>query len=345
VCDRLARRCLTGVALVAAIAAPAASALAAAPAKATPGAGGIGVRLVAMPGDSHVGPLARSYIVARVAPGTNLRRRIMISNTTRSAVVVAVYPAAASLHRGAFAFAAGHSPNALSGWTSVSRDVLRLPPGTATSETVTIHVPKGTSSGERVGVVWATVSAPAPAGGGVTLVNRVGIRMYLSIGPGGAPRSNFAIGPMAAERSATGEPAVVATVRNSGGRTLDISGTLTLSHGPGGLRAGPFPVTLGAALGPKASEPATVRLDGRLPRGPWHAQLRLTSGHLQRTAGTTITFPRAGAASPSGSGGSGSGRRVAEILLVLLVLVAVALWFTRSPNRRRTTRVTTRRST
>jgi hypothetical protein len=342
VCDRIVRRYLTGVALVAAIAVPASSALAAAPAKATPGAGGIGVRLVAMPGDSHVGALARSYIVARLAPGMSLRRRIAISNTTRSTVVVAVYPAAASLHRGAFAFAAGRSPNALSGWTSVSRDVLRLPPGTATYETVTIRVPRGASSGERVGVVWAAVSDPAPAGGGVTLVNRVGIRMYLSIGPGGAPRSNFAIGPLAAERSATGEPVVVATVRNSGGRTLDISGTLILSHGPAGLRAGPFPVMLGAALGPNASEPATIRLDGQLPRGPWHAQLRLTSGQLHRTAGATITFPRAGAASPSGSGGSGAGR---EVLLALVVLVAVALWFTRSPNRHRTNRVTTRRST
>jgi hypothetical protein len=338
------RLSLIVLALVGGILFPASSAVAAAPARAV---GGIGVRLVAMPGDSRVGPLARSYIVQQVAPGTSLRRRVVISNTTRSTVVVAVYPAAASLHRGAFMFGAGHSPNELTGWTSVSRAVLRLSPGTGMYETVTIHVPRNASSGERYGVIWAAVSAPAPAGGGVTVVNRVGVRMYLSIGPGGAPPSNFAIGPMTAERSATGESIVVATIRNSGKRTLDIRGTLTLSNGPGGLRAGPFPVTLGAALGPSGSEPATIRLDGRLPRGPWRAQLRLTSGSIQRSATATITFPRrAGAAHPSTSaGGSSGGRRVAEVLLVLLALVALALWWTRSPTRRKTRRVATRRST
>jgi hypothetical protein len=329
---RVVRPSLIALALLAGIIVPASSAVAAAPAKSV---GGIGVRLVATPGGSRVGPLARSYIVERVAPGTNLRRRVVISNTTRSTVVVAVYPAAASLHRGAFVFGAGHSPNELTGWTSVSRDVLRLAPGTATYETVTIHVPRNASSGERYGVIWAAVSSPAPAGGGVTVVNRVGVRMYLSIGAGGAPSSNFAVGPPTAERSATGEPIVVATVRNSGKRTLDIRGTLTLSSGPGGLRAGPFPVTLGAPLGPSASEPATVRLDGRLPRGPWRAKLRLTSGPLQRTATATITFPSRAAAHPSTSAGGSSGRRrIAEILLVLLALVALALWFTRSPDRR-----------
>ena len=298
-----------------------------------------------MPGDSPVGPLARSYIVERVAPGASLRRRVVISNTTRATVLVAVYPAAASLHRGAFVFSAGHSPNELTGWTSVGRDLLRLAPGTATYETVTIHVPRDASSGERYGVIWAAVSAHAPAGGGVTVVNRVGVRMYLSIGPGGAPPSNFAIGPLTAERSATGQPIVVATVRNSGKRTLDIRGTLTLSGGPGGLRAGPFPVMLGAALGPSGSEPATIRLDRRLPRGPWRAHLRLTSGPLQRMATATITFPRAAAAHPSTHAGGSSGRRlVAEILLVLLALVALALWWTRSPTRRRTNRVASRRS-
>jgi hypothetical protein len=329
----VAHGCLIAVSLAAGILVPVTSAVAA---PSTARAGGIGVRLVAMRADAGAGPLARAYIVATVAPGKSLRRRVEISNTTRSAAVVAVYPAAASLHRGAFAFAAGRSSNELSGWTSVSQAVLRLPPAKATNEMVTINVPKDASAGERYGVIWAAVSAPAPAGGGVTLVNRVGIRMYLSIGPGGAPPSNFAIGPLAAKRSASGAPIVVATVHNTGERTLDIRGTLTLSDGPGGLRAGPFPVTMGATLGPNASEPATVRLDARLPRGPWHAHLRLTAGRLQRTATATITFPRSTAsANPSRSGGGGWLRPVTEIPFVLLVLVGLRLWYTRSRIRRR----------
>ena len=194
---------LIGLSLLAGIIVPASSALAT-------GSGGIGIRLVDVPTESRGDPLARSYIVDRLAPGTSIQRRVEITNSTRSPAEVAVYPAAANLRRGTFGFAPGHSRNELSNWTSVSRDVLRLPPGSKAFQTVTINVPKDASSGERYAVIWAEVSAPTPTQGGVTLVNRVGVRMYLSVGPGGAPPANFTIGSLSAERSKTGEPLVVA---------------------------------------------------------------------------------------------------------------------------------------
>jgi len=280
-----------------------------------------------VPADSRNNPLARSYIVSRVAPGTSIHRRIEIINSTRSNADVALYVAAASLHRGRFAFAPGHSRDELSSWTSLDQHVLRLRPGANAFENVTINAPKTASSGERYAVVWAEVSTPAPKAGGVTLVNRVGVRMYVSIGPGGAPPANFVIGSLDAQRSATGEPLVVATIHNSGKRTLDIGGSLTLSAGPGGLRAGPFPVELGTALGPGNSETASVRLDKRLPIGPWRAHLQLRSGLIEREATATIRFPPLlGAAEPSGS------RRpflVLSILLVLLLAVAAVARTTR----------------
>jgi hypothetical protein len=285
-------RILIALSLLAGIIVPASSALGA-------GSDGIGIVLADVPARSSDDPLARSYIVDRLAPGTSVSRRVEIVNSTRSPADVAVYPAAAGVRRGTFGFAPGRNRNELSSWTSVSRGVLHLSPGTSALETVTIDVPQDASSGERYAVVWAEVSAPAPATGGVTLVNRVGIRMYLSIGPGGAPPANFAIGSVTAERSETGTPLVVALVHNTGRRTLGISGTLTLTSGPGGLRAGPFPVELESALEPGESESATVRLDKRLPRGPWQAHVRLRSGLIQRVAEATISFPRlAGAAKP-----------------------------------------------
>lgn len=279
-----------------------AGALAAPTPKQTARVTGIGIRLAdapaTLPGDSS----GRSYIVNRVAPGATIRRRVEIENGTRSVADVAVYAAAADLNRGTFSFARGHMQNELSSWTSVDRQMLRLEPGADAFETVTIEVPKEASAGERYAVVWAEVSAPARAGGGVTLVNRVGVRMYLSIGSGGLPAANFAIGALHAERSATGGLLVVASVNNSGGRTLDIAGQLTLTHGPGGLRAGPFPVTLRPDLAPRASEPAGVRLDRHLPLGPWRAHLSLTSGFIHRDAVETIKFPAlAAAAKPSSS--------------------------------------------
>jgi hypothetical protein len=312
---------LIALSLVAGIIVPAGSALAAGP-------GSIGIRLVDVPADSRADPLARSYIVEGLAPGTSIRRRIEIVNTTRSNVAVAIYTAAASLRGGRFGFAPGHSRNELSSWTSVSRGVLDLAPGVKTIETVTVDVPKDASAGERYAVIWAEVSAPAPATGGVTLVNRVGIRMYLSIGPGGAPPSNFAIRSLAAKRSATGERLVVARVHNSGQRTLDISGNLTLSKGPGGLSAGPIPVRLAAALAPDESQRVTVRLDDQLPRGPWRAQMQLRSGSMQRVAVATITFPRHVTAAKPPVARNGLSHQLILGGVILLALLAAAVFCT-----------------
>jgi hypothetical protein len=307
--ERIVRRGWIALLLAAAIIVPAGDALAAAPQQPM---AGIGVRLV-VPAGSRDGARARPYIVEQVAPGVRIRRRVEILNSTSSAKNVAIYPAAASLQHGTFGFAPSHSRNELTGWTSVSRDVLHLRSGASAFETVTISVPKDAAPGDRYAVIWAEVSATSA--NGIALVNRVGIRVYLTIG---GPPANFAIGQLTAGRSVTGEPLVSATIRNSGQRTLEIGGTLTLAKGPGGLRADPSPVKLERALAPDDSQRLTVRLDEQLPRGPWHARLRLTSGPLHRATEATITFPRAAPAEPARL------NRV-EIVLGLLALAGIAL--------------------
>ncbi len=278
-------------ALLAAIAVAASSALAGVPHKPAAGEGGIGIRLIAAAVDAANGPLARSYIIGQLAPGTRVRRQVEIVNGTRSAANVAVYPAAASVNKGQFEFAPGQTRNELSSWVRVSEPLLRLSPGATAIDTLTINVPKKASSEERYAVIWAQVSTPRLAGGGVTLVNRVGIRMYLSSGVGGEPPANFTIDSLSATRSPIGQPLVVAMIHNDGRRTLGISGTLTLSDGPGGLSAGPFPVHLKQALTPHATEQASVQLNKVLPRGPWQARLQLSSGFTLRTAVARISFP------------------------------------------------------
>lgn len=280
------------------------------------GSGGIGVRLLDIPASS-ADPIARSYIVARLPPGGSVSRRVEISNTTHSAATVSVYVGGASLRRGRFAFVGGRGPLELSRWTSVSRRVLHLAPGGKDVVTVTTRVPEDVIAGKRYAVVWAAVSAGAPDGGGMTLVNRVGVRMYMSIARGGPAPSNFAIGSLSTARSADGKLLVATRVHNTGARTLNIAGTLTLTGGPGGLRAGPFAVRLGAALEPGAAELARVQLDARLPRGPWRADVRLRSGAVHHSISTTITFP---AVTPAARGG----RRWWPVLLVLPALVGSA---------------------
>ena len=122
--------------------------------------------------------------------------------------------------------------------------------------------------------------------------------MYISVGSGESPSSNFTIESLIAERSPSGQPFVEATVHNTGGLALDMSGTLRLLAGPGGISAGPFAAGLGTTLAIGDTEPVTIELDRRLPAGPWDARITLQSGLLRRSAQATITFPKSGAAGP-----------------------------------------------
>jgi hypothetical protein len=65
-----------------------------------------------------------------------------------------------------------------------------VPAGGRLTATVRIAVPKNAPPGEQLGVIWAEARSTADAAGSVVQVNRVGIRIYLSVGPGGAPRRN-----------------------------------------------------------------------------------------------------------------------------------------------------------
>ncbi len=123
--------------------------------------------------------------------------------------------------------------------------------------TVTIAVPARASAGEQYGVVWAEVSAPPPPGGGIGATNRVGVRMYLSVGAGGEPASDFEVSALQGQRAADGSPVVVATVRNTGARALDLGGELRLANGPGGLSAGPISASVGSTLGLGQTGPVT----------------------------------------------------------------------------------------
>jgi hypothetical protein len=235
------------------------------------------------------------YIVDHLPPGATISRRIEVTNTTAGPAHVLVYASGAAIESGVFTGAAAHSPNELSSWAAVSPAAADVAAAGRATATVTIRVPRDAAPGERYAVVWAEARSPADARG-VVQVNRVGIRLYLSVGPGGPPPADFAIESLTAKRAADGTPSVTATVHNTGGRALDISGTLHLAGGPGGLRAGPFGVTVGSTLAIGATQPIAVALDKRLPDGPWEAQIVLRSGLVERTARATITFPVSGAA-------------------------------------------------
>jgi hypothetical protein len=209
---------------------------------------------------------------------------------------VLLYPAAATITGGQFVLAARGVPGSVPQWVTVLPDHVHLSPGQRFAFTVTVRVPRDAPAGEVYGGIVAERPATS-TGAGVHVNLRAAVRVYLSVGPGGEPPSDFTVDSLTAERDASGRPRVVAQVHNTGGRALDMSGTLKLSQGPGGLSAGPFPATLGTTLGIGQTEPVTVLLDRALPDGPWLATLDLRSGLLRRRVQGTILFPSHASAS------------------------------------------------
>jgi len=260
--------------------------------------GSIGVRIVEVTSGLSDDPRARLYIVDHVAPGTVIERQIEVSTTSLSAAPIEMYPAAASIDNGIFSGAEGRTENELSDWTTVQPHTLEIPRQGSALATVVIEVPGDASPGERYAVVWAQTQTVEPESGGVAQISRVGVRIYLSVGPGGPPAADFQIGSLTAGRSDTGEPFVLASVSNTGGRALDLLGSLTLNDGPGGLTAGPFPVDVAVTVGVGETELVDIRLDPRIPAGPWLAELTLVSGLVERTVRGEVTFPDSGLNEP-----------------------------------------------
>ena len=285
------RRTLASLAVAGAFVAPAT------PAYSAPGGNnnnkhpGLGIRLLEAPTALADDPRAHIYVIDHLAPGTTITRKVQVSDGMKSPLDVSLYAAGSQIKGGLWSPFTGHKPDELSQWISVRPSAVHLQPGQSAIVRATVTVPADASSGERYAVIWA--ESQIPGGGPVHEVARAGVRVYLSVGPGGSPPTNFRIDSLSGARSEDGHPEVLAQVHNTGGRAIDLSGSLRLRDGPGGLTAGPFPAKLGTTLAPGQSEPVTVILDKSLPAGPWTARIVLQSDLEKRAAKATITFPAA----------------------------------------------------
>ncbi|GAA1516038.1 hypothetical protein GCM10009677_56670 [Sphaerisporangium rubeum] len=285
--------------------------------------GGLGIRLVDAPVARRADPRALKGVVDHLDPGTTVRRRIEVSNSSGHPMRVQLYPAAADIRGHAFVFAPDRTPNELTSWTTVRPAEIDLAPGQARRVRFTIRVPSEAWKGERYGVIWAQATAEPDKARNIGLAIRVGIRMYLDIGPGGEPPSDMSIDRLTPERDASGRPVLAARVHNTGGRALDLSGSLSLSDGPGGLRAGPYPAQLGVTLRPGESGRLAVVLDPRLPQGPWKADLVVRSGMIEREVSATVVFPEAGVGRPVAL--TGTSWLILPALVVALGLAAAGI--------------------
>ncbi|MDT5023767.1 MAG: hypothetical protein QOE61_193 [Micromonosporaceae bacterium] len=261
-----------------------------APAAADPAAGSIGIKLMDAPKERQDDPRTRQYIVDHLAPGTVIQRRVVVANDSATRRHIEVYAGGATIDGDTFNVSAGAGRNELTSWISVDRPGADVAARSEQRFTVTIAVPPAASAGERYAAIWAsTASGTDPTA--VNQVHRVGIRIYLDIGPGGEPVCDLEIGDLTTARAANGQPSLTAAIRNTGQRALDVTGRLSLSEGPAGLAAGPFTISAGTTLAIGAAGKVVVTLPRELPNGPWTGELVLTSGRVERTVKARITFP------------------------------------------------------
>jgi hypothetical protein len=295
--------------------------------------GAFGVRLVDAPVSEADNPRALRYIIDYLPTGTVIHRRILIANGEARTARFTVYADAAHITAGQFAGDTGATRSELTGWVSVQHPVVTLAAGASVTDLVTIKVPLGATSGEHYGVVWVQQAAKARTGGGSSVieVDRVGVRIYLAVGRGGAPPSSFDITSLTGHLTHAGRPTIVAHVNNTGGRAIDLNGTVHLTDGPGGTSSGPFAAQQTVTLAPGQSWNVTFAAPKNLPQGAWQATVNLASGLTTAKATATIQLTSVVAAQAALS--TMGWLRIALAALVLALVIAI-WWYARQYRRR-----------
>jgi hypothetical protein len=288
------RRLLSTIAVMVAagIIIPAAAAPPAANAATGPVPQQFGTRLVDVPVSEAHNPRALRYIIDYLPPGTVIHRRVLVMNQEQQTAHFTFYPDTARIQSGSFVGDAGKTRSELTGWITVQHSALTVPAHGSVMDIVTIRVPRGATRGEHYGVIWVQQVAHVRQASGVAVkeISRVGVRIYLAVGLGGAPPTKFAISRIAGRSSAKGQRLLTARVSNTGGRAVDLTGTAHLTGGPGGTSANPFRAQQVLTLAPGQSGLVSFAPGRRLPPGPWQAAVTLVSGLNKASGSASIDF-------------------------------------------------------
>lgn len=264
---------------------------------AAPGSGSITISLMDVPADRADDPRAQTYIVDNIPPGESITRRVQVTNNTGAPTVLDIYAGPAAIEDGAFLPSPRGATNPLSTWVDLSTSEVALDDGQSAEVTVTIAVPADAPEVEQYGAVWAsTRPVDTDDEQQISQVSRVGVRLYVSVGEGNGPPSDFEILDLNTQRDEAGTASVVTRVKNTGGRAVDVAGTLTLGDGPGGLTAQAVSgSTVSIAPGGEADVEFVIPSSESFPAGPWQATADLTSGWTKHSVSERITFPELGA--------------------------------------------------
>lgn len=255
------------------------------------GQSGVGLRPLASELDDPT-PRDARYLVAHLSPGASIERTVEVYNGDAAGTEIAVFGADATIRDGAFRPADG-SDDGIGDWITVDPPRVDLDHGERRNVTIRLTVPDDAAAGERYGLVIAEPAGAPTADGGVSTVTRIGMRVYLLVGPGAAPASDFRVDRLTARRTGAGVPVAEVGVENTGGRAIEVGGLVRFSDGPGGTSAGPFELDAPVTVAPGDAAVAAVTLPADLPSGPWSIRVDLTAGTVERSVEATLRFPDA----------------------------------------------------
>ena len=295
---------------------PAAAAAGTSPAA---GAPEFGVRLLDVPVSEAKDPRALRYIIDYLRPGNVIRRRILVLNDEAHVAQFTVYADAAQISQGHFIGDVGETKSELTGWITVQHPELTLGPESSRTDLITISEPRTATRGEHYGVIWVQQTAIAHTGGvDINVVDRVGVRIYLAVGPGGMPPTTFAVTSVTGNRSAEGRPEIVARVSDTGRRAVDLDGSARLTRGPGNIAAGPFNPSQTLTLAPGQAGDVIFLPGSEIPDGPWHATVDLVSGLTTGSGAATVDFSGTAPAVPWN-------RRLPMVIAVTALVIGLVL--------------------
>ena len=241
-------------------------------------------------GLSDVGPTRTAdprhvhYIIDAVTRGNTLEREVVVTNATVNDLSIEVYVGDAAVRGRRFAFDDELRPGGVASWSRVAPSSLVLAAGASATAVVAITPPLDAAPGEHYGVIWAQL----PARGDASVVNRVGVRMYLALGNGTVPPSDLSIDAITPSRDELGGAQLAVNVTNIGGRALDVAGTVELRSREGSRLSAELDP--GTVIPPGDSGEATARF-ADVDDGPWEATAVVRANGVERQAAGTITFP------------------------------------------------------
>ncbi|WP_256820412.1 hypothetical protein [Dietzia sp. Die43] len=297
-------------------------------ASAQEGSGGFGIRIGQVPVELADNPRASTYIVDNVPPGKRMERQIVVSSTMTERATFDLYVGAAHVDDMGYQAEPRGATNALTTWSSLDKTEVTLDPGQEEIVTVSVDVPADAPEIEQYAIIWMSTKADTANADAVKAVSRVGIRMYLSVGAGDGPRPSFSITSLLPIRLAAGSVAIKAILENTGERAVEVSGTLDLTNGPGGLSV-PAIDSGGRTIPPGSTGELIIEVpeSSTFPAGPWSADVTLDSGYGKETASAEVSFPDQGEGEPVDVTGGLSWTVWGAVGLgALLVVALLALW-------------------